>query len=292
MSEICGDGRLPIGRRLAYLLRNTAVNLLQAGIRPRIDRGFPIHLDEAYGAASPSRALTDSFLRMRLPQVIPLGPIRVLEIGCGSGSLCRKLAAIGYTGSYTGIDIHDRFNHEAIPGFSRQFICDDAHRFDPGESRFDLIVSISALEHIPADIKLISRLPDWLAPNGREIHFLPSGWALLTYLWHGWRQYPLRSIGKRFGHEAVAAPLGGLASTSLHFAFITAGELLLPLKARKRWPALYAFLRDRCLRLDRYVPCCPTMYVVRRESPGQNENKTGENRAELHIRGSDQNGVR
>lgn len=34
------------------------------------------------------------------------------------------------------------------------------------------------------------------------------------------------------------------------------------------------------------------MYVVRRESPGQKENKTGENRAELHIRGSDQNGVR
>lgn len=168
MAEICGDGRLSVGRRLAYLLRNAAVNLLQTGIRPRLEKSFSGSRDEAHGTASPSRALTDSFLRMRLPQVIPLGPIRVLEIGCGSGSLCRKLAAIGYTSSYTGIDIHDRFNHEAIPGFSRQFIYDDAHRFDPGESRFDLIVSISALEHIPADIKLISRLPDWLAPNGRE----------------------------------------------------------------------------------------------------------------------------
>ncbi len=292
MTEISGDGRLPLGRRVAYLLRNAAVNLLQTGTRPRIDRGFHSHPDAVHGAASPSRALTDLFLRTRLPQLIPPRPIRVLEIGCGSGSLCHKLATMGYTGSYTGIDIHDRFDREDCPGFSRQFICADAHRFDPGESRFDLIVSVSALEHIPADMKLISRLPSWLAPSGWEIHFLPSGWGLLTYLWHGWRQYPLRSIGRRFGREAIATPLGGLASTSLHFAFITAGELLLPLKARKRWPAIYTSLRDRCLRLDRYVPCCPTMYLVRRESPGQNENKTGENRAELHIRGSDQNGVR
>lgn len=203
----------------------------------------------------------------RLSQLVRNRELRVLEIGCGSGSLCRRLAALGYFGSYLGVDIADRFDTTPVAGFERRFVSADIHTFDPGNARFDLIISVSALEHVPSDSQLIDRLPEWLASDGFELHFLPSGWGLLVYLWHGWRQYPLASIGKRFGSGAVATPLGGLPTTLLHFCFITIGEMLLPLDARRRWPKLYQRLLDSGLKFDRYFPWCPTMYAVRR--PGR-----------------------
>jgi len=266
-TEICGDGPLSPVARLVYLWRNVIRNLTERGVTPPCERFYVSRQHRISSLASPSRALTNAYLKRILPRLLPPGRVRVLDIGCGSGRLCSLLADIGYCGEYIGLDVEDRFSTEDVPGFKRTFVCGDAHEFDADAGYFDLIISVSALEHIPDDAMIIERLPRMLAPGGMELHFVPSGWGIFVYLWHGYRQYTLVGIGKRFGTEAcVAIPLGGLFSFLLHFFLITMGEILLPLKIRNRIPQGYKWLLEYALWLDRMAPVCPTMYVVRRTS--------------------------
>jgi SAM-dependent methyltransferase len=267
VAEVCGDSPLTVSQRFAYLVANVLRNLRERGPRPIIEPFFAARLATTPAMASPSRMLTEAYLELRLPKLLPVGRLRVLEIGCGSGRLCSLLARVGYYGDYVGIDISDRFDPTPVDGFTRRFVHTDVHAFDPGAQRFDLILSVSALEHIPEDGTLIARLPGWLAPGGLDLHFVPGGWGLAAYLWHGWRQYPLAAIRRKFGGAVVASPLGGMAGAMLHVAFITLGEMLLRLTVRRRWPAAYGWMLDRCLKLDRWLPWCAIIHAVRRQSP-------------------------
>ena len=255
---------MPFGRRFYYILLNLWRNLTCQGVRPKVEGFFVAMPSGTPGLASPSRILTEAFIKSRLPQLITPKRIRVLEIGCGSGRLCSVLAELGYSGEYVGLDIDDRFTHTQVSGFQSNFIFGDAHAFDPGNEKFDLIISVSALEHIPQDALLIDKLPSWLASGGMELHFLPSSTSLLLYLWHGWRQYPLPQVGNLFGSHAVATSLGGVSSSIVHFIFITVGEILVPIRARQRLRWLYQPLLGWALMLDRLLPFFPSMHVVRR----------------------------
>jgi SAM-dependent methyltransferase len=268
--EICGDGHMPFGRRILYILINLWRNMTCWGVHPVVERFYSARPLGTPGLASPSRILTEAFIKSRLPQLITPKRIRVLEIGCGSGRLCSMLAELGYSGEYVGLDIDDRFTHTQVPGFQSNFIFGDAHAFDPGSEKFDLIISVSALEHIPQDALLINKLPSWLAAGGMELHFLPSSFSFLLYLWRGWRQYPLPQVINRFGSDIVATALGGTFTSMLHFTFITVGEILLPFKARKRLRWFYQPLIDRALVLDHFLPLFPSMHVVRRAKTSTN----------------------
>lgn len=265
-AEICGDEPLSVSRRLAYLWRNARRNLARSGPPARVLPFAPDVLPEAIGIASPSRALTEAFLQRKLPELLPPGEVRVLEIGCGSGRLCRILADLGYRGRYVGVDVGDRFEAGDVEGFQRRFVRTDIHLFDPGEERFDLIVSVSALEHIAEDDRLIAKLPQLLAPGGQELHFVPAGCGLAAYLWHGYRQYSRSAIGAKFGMaDCVAYGIGGPGALLLHVTVITIGEMILKLGLRKRFAGAYQALRRACLRVDRALPLCPTLYAVHRQ---------------------------
>lgn len=261
-AEISGDARLSVAQRLRYLAYNFARNLRHADAGVRRHSFHAARLQRTPGAALPSRALIEAFLYSRLPAMLPLGKVRVLEIGCGSGSLTRILAEIGYSGEYVGVDIDDRFDRTVQPEFEKTFVNIDVNRFQP-EGKFDLVISVSALEHIPEDHQLIKRLDEFIAPGSLQLHFVPSGWGLPVYLWHGYRQYTADSLVKRFDpHKTIFFAMGGGASFLLHFLFITMGEMLLPLRLRQRLPRLYGRMLDGCLQLDRLVPVCATMYAV------------------------------
>lgn len=262
LAEISGDGRMTLGQRLRYLACNLSRNLRAGKIEAERLRFCAGRLSRTPLSASPSRALTEAFLRTQLPALFPLHSLRVLEIGCGSGSLTRLLAESGYSGSYVGVDVVDRFDHATQLGFQRDFVLGDAHCFE-SDIKFDLVISISALEHIPEDGQLIKRLSGFVVPGGLQIHFVPSGWALPAYLWHGYRQYTMASLDERFTlRRTTVFAMGGAASFMLHFLFITVGEMLLPLRLRQRLPRLYGRMLDGCLQFDRLVPACATMYAV------------------------------
>lgn len=261
-AEISGDGGMTIAQRLHYLTFNLARNLGRRSVALSRRSCCMGRLPRTPATASPGRVLTEAFLSHELPQLLLPGDIRVLEIGCGSGNLTKLLTEFGYRGSYVGVDVADRFDRSAQSGFRREFVRSDAHRFEP-EGQFDLIISVSALEHIPDDRRLIQRLSGFVAPGGLQLHFLPSAWGLPVYLWHGYRQYSQAALGERFdAGRATAYSLGGIASFLLHFTFITLGEMLAPLRLRQRLPRLYSRLLDGSLRLDCWLPACATMVAV------------------------------
>jgi SAM-dependent methyltransferase len=260
--EISGDGTLTKRLKWIYLVRNLRRNL--AGGRHSLSAGQRFCANRLPGTSplsSPSRALTEAFLTTVLPALTPPRPIRVLEIGCGSGRLRDLLSRAGYSGVYVGVDIEDRFTQRESP-FTATFVRSDIHAFETRD-RFDLVISVSALEHIRDDRTLVRRLDAFLVPGGLQVHFVPSGWGLFAYLWHGYRQYSLGSLMDRFDPARVrVTALGGLPSLLLHVAFITVGETLLPLRLRERLRVLYGRSLDLCLTMDRALPLCATMYAV------------------------------
>ncbi|MBL4747416.1 MAG: class I SAM-dependent methyltransferase [Magnetovibrio sp.] len=214
--------------------------------------------------ASPSRSLTLSFLNQALNNIIPVGNIRVLDIGCGSGFISDVLARSGYQGVYTGLDIADRFRESVTEAdaFERSFINADAHTFT-SDIAYDVVFSFSALEHIPDDAVLINHLNSVVKDNGVHLHIVPSAWGLPLYLWHGLRQYTLSDIEDRFGTQNLKVyALGGAFSFLLHFTFITILEMLLRLSVRKKFCKFYMLMHRMCLRLDRILPFAPSAYVV------------------------------
>ncbi len=259
--EINGDDRLAAADRLAYLGRNLMRNLAGA-FAPLTMRAWRSPPGVARNIYSPSRCLTEAFIRHQLPSLLDVGEISVLDVGCGSGRASALLAGAGYRGRYTGIDVENRFAEGTGGAFARRFIHGDAHDA-AGQGPFDLILSISALEHIPNDGRLIARFDDMLTPGGAQVHFLPAPAGLLVYLWHGYRQYGARAIAERFGASGTEVyRLGGLASFLLHLIVITGPEIFLSLSPRKRFPRWYAFKLALCLRLDQWMPVLPVTHVV------------------------------
>ena len=124
------------------------------------------------------------------------------------------------------------------------------------------MISVSALEHIPSDTALISRLPSLFNQGGLEAHVVPSGPSLLTYLWHGYRQYTPATLAEKFGPRIEIVRLGGLGSYLLHFLYITIPELIFGRSLRKAAPRLYSYLLRAALKVDVVSPIMPIAYAV------------------------------
>ena len=264
-AEICGDGAMSAGNRVRYLWRNACSNLVSFGRGPAARTFFPERERAriAMSGQSPSRLITKLFIDSELPKLLPPRKLEVLEIGCGAGAMAERLAAIGYSGVYTGVDIQDYFRRDRPDNFplAVSFCQIDAHEFTPARP-VDLMVSVSTLEHIPSDAKLIARFSGFFNPGGLEVHVIPAGASLLPYLWHGFRQYTPVSLAARFGADIDLVKIGGLGSLLLHTLVITGPEMFLRRSLRKAMPAAYGALMGLALRIDRVLPICPTAYAV------------------------------
>jgi hypothetical protein len=174
-----------------------------------------------------------------------------------------RLARLGFSGRYRGIDIKDRFrrDHPKNFPFAVSHVVSDAHTFRPPRP-VDLLISVSTLEHIPHDSVLIRRLASLCNPGGLEVHVVPSGPSLALYLWHGFRQYTPAALAARFGPDVEIVRLGGLTSYLLHFSFVTVPDMIVHRSLRKTLPRLYRALLLASLRLDALVPIFPTAYAV------------------------------
>jgi len=265
--EINGDERLTPVDRLRYLAINAWRNL--SGTFPRLPARHWVP-DAATLAAhtsfagSPGRVQMDMFIASELPKIIPPGEIRVLDLGCGAGHLRFALAASGYSGTYTGVDISDhRFRSEDNEAFPNPtLLLGDAATIDLG-GPYDLVISMSALEHIPDDRTALANAYAALTETGHQIHLVPNGAGLALYLWHGSRQYNARQLAERFpSPRRQVWQLGGLFSFILHVLVVTAFEQILRVNLRKMAPNLYARLNRGATRLDVFCPLGAATTVV------------------------------
>jgi len=144
------------------------------------DSAQPSHMHEVF--------VPDVIARLRA-----LRPQRVLDLGCGNGSLCRIIHDAGFQvegceSSETGIQ-QARSTHPDI-----QFTCASIYDEPPAEwlGRFDVIVSTEVIEHL-YDPRAMPRLAARLLK--------PGGVILVTTPYHGYLKNLVLSLLNKWDHH-------------------------------------------------------------------------------------------
>jgi SAM-dependent methyltransferase len=239
--SINGDRPLPLSRKIQYFGLNAIRNLrpyrdLDASLDIVDFRCRPELLAELPGTPSPSRALSDLFWR-QLPWADlerELGPLNLFDIGCGSGGAGIRLRQWSglRVARYVGLDVQPHAGWPALQekeaGF--RFVAGSAEELlhtIPGDT--NLVVSQSALEHVPDDLTCFAALRAFASSAARpilQIHLVPSQACLRLYRLHGFRQYTPRTltpVARMFSGFSTCRlfRLGGAACTALHLRWIT-----------------------------------------------------------------------
>jgi cyclopropane-fatty-acyl-phospholipid synthase len=99
--------------------------------------------------------------------------MRVLELGCGWGSLTLWMAEHFPASQITAVS-NSHSQREFIEGTCRKrgldnvrVITSDMNEFRPPETGFDRVVSVEMFEHMRNWPKLLRRIASWLAPDGQ-----------------------------------------------------------------------------------------------------------------------------
>jgi SAM-dependent methyltransferase len=122
------------------------------------------------------------------------GPLRILEVGCGTGS---NIAMLQQFGTVDAVEPDDharafatRRTGVAIKGgYLPNVPLEDGH--------YDLIVLLDVLEHIPDDKGALRALRSKLAPGGRlmlTVPAMPSLWSGHDVAHHHQRRYTTRTL--------------------------------------------------------------------------------------------------
>jgi 2-polyprenyl-3-methyl-5-hydroxy-6-metoxy-1,4-benzoquinol methylase len=94
---------------------------------------------------------------------------RVLEVGCGRGHLTRRLAEQGI--DVKGIDVNPKAAEIAE---SDRVMTMRAESLDFADESFDLVISVHALEHIPALEEALRETARVLRHGGTALHIYPA----------------------------------------------------------------------------------------------------------------------
>jgi 2-polyprenyl-3-methyl-5-hydroxy-6-metoxy-1,4-benzoquinol methylase len=110
------------------------------------------------------------------------GDVRVLDIGCGNGSLALPVASLGYQVVGVDVDAGSIEHAREINTFpNARFEAVDGDGFDPGE-RFDLVICSEVLEHLHEPLPLIRTIARAMKDDGLAIITVPNGQGLREIL--------------------------------------------------------------------------------------------------------------
>jgi ubiquinone/menaquinone biosynthesis C-methylase UbiE len=114
---------------------------------------------DKYGSANPiERRLMATFLA-RLDASLPAdAPRRILEVGVGEGEVADRVAGRYPHAFVTGIDLPDPTlaEHWSTKRFAASFA--DIESLPFGDDRFDLVLAIEVLEHVPDPVAALREL--------------------------------------------------------------------------------------------------------------------------------------
>jgi SAM-dependent methyltransferase len=139
------------------------------------------------------RRIITQFLQTRLAQID--GPLRILEIGCGTGSNLPMLQMFGHV---EAIEPDRQARQIALDRFDvaiAEGMLPDGLNVD--DSAYDLIVMLDVLEHIEDDAAALAQVKRKLKPGGRLLLTVPA----MPWLWsshddahHHFRRYTAKGL--------------------------------------------------------------------------------------------------
>jgi SAM-dependent methyltransferase len=140
-------------------------------------------LFDSKAAGWPGKYATDGRLAGRLAQfadavrdLTPAGG-RVLDLGCGSGELARRLAAAGY--QVTGCDIAPEMLRQASAADGGRAVRWERlepgwRRLPTGDASLDAMVAASVLEYVPDPLSVLRECGRVLRPGGTLLCTVPD----------------------------------------------------------------------------------------------------------------------
>lgn len=131
---------------------------------------------------------------------------RVLEIGCGTGAMLRRLAQRGdFTGQALGIDHSPNFIETARKFAQAEKVDDcldfqvgDAHGLDLVSPQFDAVIAHTLISHVTDPTMVLSEMACTLRPGGTMVIF-DGDYASLTYA------YPDHGFGRQMDTALASA---------------------------------------------------------------------------------------
>lgn len=120
------------------------------------------------------RALIERFHERAIEAVNFAGPASILELGCGEGYVLDALSKGGVEAELTGVELNERAVAKAQARLGSRATVEhqDARKLAADGRRFDMVMMLEVLEHIPE--------PEQMIPIIDE---LSTKWVLLSVPW-------------------------------------------------------------------------------------------------------------
>jgi SAM-dependent methyltransferase len=114
-------------------------------------------------------------VRREIEPLLPESVATVLEIGCGSGGTMGWLRTVRHIAYAAGVEMMPTAGETARANFDDVEISDvNAARLEFRADKFDLIIALDVLEHVPDPLHTLRRLRNKLLPNGVVIASIPN----------------------------------------------------------------------------------------------------------------------
>lgn len=167
----------------------------------------------------PSRAWKAEKIARLLELASRQQPLRLLEIGTGSGGIAHWFAHHSQLQcEVSAVDVYD--NRQQHDGYVFQLV--EGVELPFADANFDVVISNHAIEHIgdgKAQARHLAEIRRVLKPDGVGYLAVPNRWTLtephyrlrfLSWLPHGWRTPYLRLCGKGTFYDCEPLQLGQL----------------------------------------------------------------------------------
>ena len=124
---------------------------------------------------------------------------RVLEVGCGTGNVLRRLSTVCAGGSVIGMDLFIEGLAFARTRTSAPLVQGDVY-YPPFSTQFDMIGLFDVVEHIEDDERVFNSLHGLLKPGGSLFVTVPAHMSLWSYFdtaSHHCRRYEIPELTER-----------------------------------------------------------------------------------------------
>lgn len=125
------------------------------------------------------------------------GPLRILEIGCGTGELLKEME---HFGTVRGVDISSRAIEYCKARGLTNVAIGDATRIPFPEESFDVVIALDVIEHLENDSMGCNELIRVLSHGGTAIIAVPAFmflWGITDVVSHHFRRYTRKQIVAR-----------------------------------------------------------------------------------------------